>query len=199
MRITRSISIIILLFIAQLSYAQNADNSLLNSKYLKDLNQHSTSINRNIPKHQAFVLVFLAAECPISQKYVPILRGLQDDFSEVQFLAIFTKWEKLEAIKTYLNEYALNSPSFKKEIPVLIDKKNKLIKKIDARITPEVFLFTSEGVLKYRGAIDNWFYGLGKYRQEASEYYLKDALISVLNNQPIKIKQTDAIGCIIEK
>lgn len=197
------ISFLITVFNLQLiapSVAQNGYTKVFQSKYLKDLNGNSHTIQEYFKGKKAVVLVFLAAECPISQKYVPILRGEQKAFSDVQFLAIFTKWEKKEMIQTFLKEYELNQGlSPHDSIPVLTDKKNQLIKNIDARITPEVFLFTKEGVLEYRGAIDDWYYALGKYRQEPTQNYLKDAIISVLNNEPVKIKQTDAIGCIIEK
>ena len=173
----------------------------MNAKYLTDLNGNKTSVLQNIRsenRDKPFVLIFLSAECPISQKYAPILRGMQEQSPKVKFIVVFTKWDKAEAIKSYLNEYPLLTNT-KYPITVLRDKKNGLINEINAKITPEAFLFNKDGVLKYRGAIDNWFYALGKYRPEASENYLKDALDSVLKNEPIKIKQTDAIGCIIEK
>jgi thiol-disulfide isomerase/thioredoxin len=171
------------------------------AKYLTDLNGSKTNIHhyiRSENRDKPFALIFLAAECPISQKYAPILRGMQEQFPDVKFIAIFTKWDKNEAIKDYLNEYPLTTNT-KYPITVLKDKKNALIQAVGAKITPEAFLFNKNGVLEYRGAIDNWFYSLGKYRPEASENYLKDAIDSVLKNEPIKIKQTDAIGCIIEK
>ncbi len=163
----------------------------MTKKYLVDLNNHKRSLAENIG-NQPFILIFLSAECPISQKYATILRGMQEQYSDVKFVAVFTKWDKTSDIKNYLKNYPLSMLTFK-------DKKNSLIKKIDARITPEAFLFDKSGVLIYRGAIDNWFYALGKYRPEASEHYLLDAIRLFFKNQPIKIKQTDAIGCIIEQ
>jgi thiol-disulfide isomerase/thioredoxin len=189
------------LLIASSSCAVQKDaKHFINSKHLIDLNGNKTNIHQNIRSEnneKPFALIFLAAECPISQKYAPILRGMQEQFPDVKFIVVFTKWDKTEAIKGYLNEYPLTITKY--PITVLKDKKNGLINEINAKITPEAFLFNKDGVLKYRGAIDNWFYALGKYRPEASENYLKDAIDSVFKNEPIKIKQTDAIGCIIEK
>lgn len=166
-------------------------SNFLHKKYLVDLNNKKSTLAQNI-NNQPFVLLFLSAECPISQKYAPILRGMQQQHPEVKFLAVFTKWDKTSDVKEYLENYPLSILTFR-------DKKNSLIKTIDARITPEAFLFDKNGVLIYRGAIDNWFYALGKYRTETTENYLVDAIQLLLNNEPIKIKQTDAIGCIIEK
>ena len=169
--------------------AQNKD--FIKQKYLVDLKSKKISIAQ-INDNQPFVLIFIAAECPISQKYAPILRGMQRHFGAVKFIAIFSKWDKREAMKEYLRDYPLSMAAFR-------DEKNRLVEHIQALITPEAFLFDEKGILQYRGAIDNWFYGLGKYRPDATEHYLADAIQLFLNNEPIKIKKTDAIGCIIEK
>jgi thiol-disulfide isomerase/thioredoxin len=177
-------------------------NTFISSKTLLTQEGQKTSILKNIQSDKTtkpFALIFLAAECPISQKYAPILRGLQTQFSQVKFIAIFTKWDKKQDIEEYLKAYPLSISNIFNNFVVLQDKSNKLVKKIDARITPEVFLFDKNGVLIYRGAIDNWFFALGQFRPEATEHYLVDALQLFLNNQPVKIKQTNAIGCIIEK
>jgi thiol-disulfide isomerase/thioredoxin len=177
-------------------------NTFISSKTLLTQEGQKTSILKNIQSDKTtkpFALIFLAAECPISQKYAPILRGLQTQFPQVKFIAIFTKWDKIEAINDFLKEYPLSEANNISGITVLKDEKNNLIKKIDARITPEVFLFDKNSVLIYRGAIDNWFFALGQYRSQATEHYLADALQLFLKNEPVKIKQTNAIGCIIEK
>lgn len=170
---------------------QTQRDDFIVKKYLVDLNNRKVSLLQYI-NNQPFVIVFMAAECPISQKYAPILSEVKQQYPKVSFLSVFTKWDKSETIQDYLNNYPLS-------MPVLRDKKNGLVGKIDARITPEAFLFDKNGVLIYRGAIDNWFYALGKYRPEATERYLVDAIQQFFKNEPIKIKQTDAVGCIIEK
>jgi thiol-disulfide isomerase/thioredoxin len=203
-KINKVISSILILLIFCLSSC--GYKTFLSSKTLLTREGKKTSILKNIQYNKEtspFVLIFLASECPISQKYAPILRGVLAQFPQVKFLAIFTKWDKTPNIEEYLKDYPLsnfndnvnNSNNF----IVLKDEKNNLIKKIDAQITPEAFLFDKNGVLMYRGAIDNWFFALGKYRAEATEHYLVDALQSFLKNKPVKIKKTNAIGCIIEK
>ena len=46
--------------------------------------------------------------------------------------------------------------------------------------------------------MDNWLGELGRRRQVITEFYLKDAIESYLNEEEIKIKKTKAIGCFIE-
>jgi thiol-disulfide isomerase/thioredoxin len=181
---------------------QKKGQSFLSANCLIDRTDTKTNILQHIKTDNdtsPFALIFLAAECPISQKYAPILRGLQTQFPQVKFIAIFAKWDKMEVINDFLKEFPLIEANISGGITVLQDEKNNLVKKIDARITPEVFLFDKNAVLIYRGAIDNWFFAFGQYRPEATEHYLADALQSFLKNEPVKIKQTNAIGCIIEK
>jgi hypothetical protein len=147
-----------------------------------------SSIIRNVP----CVVVLCNPECPISQKYTPILRGMIERFSSIKFLVVFTKWDNWQEIKTFQKDYPLSISTFR-------DVKNHFVKKIKADITPEVFFFDKNAVLLYRGAIDNWFYNLGKHRPEATECYLEEAIDAYLKNEIIKIKKTNAVGCIIEK
>lgn len=142
--------------------------------------------------NQAVVTILLTPECPITQKYTPILRGLSNQFPTVKFLLIFTKWDDWSAIKEFQKEYPLSILAYK-------DYKNQFVKKIDATVTPEVFFFDENHVLLYRGSIDNWFYSLGKHRQEPTECYLEDAINAHLKGELIKTKKTNALGCIIEK
>ena len=75
----------------------------------------------------------------------------------------------------------------------------KLTKRLDAKTTPEVFILNDKNKILYQGAIDNLYYDIGKKRPEASIFYLKDALNSIINKQKITIQKTEAIGCDIER
>jgi hypothetical protein len=87
---------------------------------------------------------------------------------------------------------------YKSNLNLVRDTKSQLVKKIQATITPEVFLFDAKGSVLYSGRIDNWAYELGRKRTVITEHDLKDALESVVNNKPIKVKKTKAVGCFIE-
>lgn len=139
------------------------------------------------------VLIFLAIECPISQKYMTRLEEIKQTYktSAVQFIGIipgFDTWPNVEAFKKqYLST-----------IPFMRDKKMKLSKRLGATVTPEVFVIDKEYHLAYHGALDNWFYSLGRNRVEATENYLTDAIDSVMKNELVKLKHTQPIGCLIE-
>ena len=67
-----------------------------------------------------------------------------------------------------------------------------------AKVTPEVFVFNPQGKLQYQGKIDNWIVKLGKKRTIVTEFYLSDALKSLIAGEPVAVSHTDAVGCIIE-
>lgn len=88
--------------------------------------------------------------------------------------------------------------AYKLSAPVIIDKKFRLSKKFKASVTPEVFLLNEKEQVLYHGAIDNWYYALGKNRLEISDHYLDDAVTQALNQQPIIRPFVKPVGCFIE-
>ena len=79
------------------------------------------------------------------------------------------------------------------------DDENRYSRIMNATITPEVFLFDRFGYVHYDGAIDNWFFALGRNRLKPTEHYLRDAISQLLAAKPVAVKHKDAIGCLIEK
>lgn len=100
--------------------------------------------------------------------------------------------------KTYKKEdVAAFVAKYKIAYPVLIDGSLRLSHYLQAAVTPEVILLTSDNKLIYKGAIDNWLEELGKPRAKISANYLRDAIGHALNHQSPGIKRTKAVGCLI--
>lgn len=110
---------------------------------------------------------------------------------KAEFFAVVPERVSLEKIEVYKNEY--NS-----SLKFIADADLQIATMLDAKITPEVFLLDSDDNVLYRGAIDNWFYALGKYRRTTTAHYLIDAIDAVLAGNRIKVLKTEAIGCFIE-
>lgn len=160
-----------------------------------------------VVENKPFVLVVYGTDCPICQRYVPILRGIADSLQGIKFIMVFSKWETLEAINTFAFDFNIidgvtdshtvnNIPTH--NITLLQDTQNTLIKQLKATTTPEAFFYDKNHQLQYRGAIDNWFFALGRYRPQATEYYLKNAITQYLKNEKITVSKTNPIGCLIE-
>ena len=136
-------------------------------------------------------VVFLAADCPISQKYVRTLNLLAERYPQVTFVGTFTRWDDWAALRQFESEFA---PAF----PLWRDAEMRLVRRLDATVTPEVFLLKENRVL-YRGAVDNWFVALGRYRPTPTEHFLQDAIQAVLDGKTVRVQVTKAVGCGIER
>lgn len=141
----------------------------------------------------ASVVVFLSPSCPVSQKYIPTLNAIYDKYAaqNVEFFAIIPGKVTMKERKTFITDYAV-------KFQVRPDKKFRWATSMEARITPEVFVFDRNDVVQYRGAIDNWFYDLGRYRSEPTDHYLTNAVEAVLAGKAPEVTATEATGCSIQ-
>ncbi len=150
----------------------------------------SKAINADQP---LTAIVFLATDCPISQKYIGELKHIDSLFhTKISIKGVVPGNVKQEEINQFISEYQIN-------FPVVTDADYKLVKKYHATITPEVFLINDLNHIYYQGAIDNWFFDLGKYRQHITEHYLIDAINAVQQGQSPVVKKTESVGCPIQK
>lgn len=80
-------------------------------------------------------------------------------------------------------------------MPYVLDRNHVLADAFGARTTPHVYFFDSNMELIYKGAIDD------NVSSEAGveEHYLKDAIESYMNDQPIDPNSTRQIGCSIKR
>lgn len=143
---------------------------------------------------QGRLFVFYDTECPICQKTTKRLQEMYDKYGQnVAFTAVFsTKSLKKSEVKAFANEYQFT-------LPFVIDRKHKLVERYDARTTPEVVLLNAQGQEVYRGAVDNQFFGLGKYRPKTTEFYLQNALEALVSGKTIVPARTEAVGCLINR
>lgn len=140
------------------------------------------------------VAVFLGLDCPISQKYISRLNDIYKKYETDKLI----KWSFIipgnveeEKIKEFTKEYNAFFPI------VSDDHRLSRIKYFGATVTPQVVI-KQNGKTLYIGAIDNWFYELGRYRSHTTEHYLIDAIEAITNNKEPLIKKTKAFGCFIE-
>ncbi len=170
------------------------DEKVLLNLEIKTIEEESVKLNQ-IEKRKATVFLFLSPDCPIAQKYTSRYEYLYQQYKEkgIEFYGVFPGMlAEKEAAKNFKATYNL---TFK----MLKDTDFFLMKVLFARISPEVFVLNSNGIIQYQGQIDNWFFALGKKRQIVTENYLEDALNAIIENQPIKQKRTKAVGCYLPR
>lgn len=141
------------------------------------------------------VIFFLDPECPVSNAYMREIKRIYADYSAkgVAFEAVFpVPTVKREDIRAFLLKYQTAMPGYR-------DPGLQKVKRYQAAIMPEAVLVNAAGEILYRGAIDNWYYALGKNRAKATEMYLRNALEAVSNGEMIVKSRTEAIGCLINQ
>jgi hypothetical protein len=141
----------------------------------------------------ATVLVFVAVDCPISNRYAPELQRLSQRYTPlgVTFWMVYPdKDSSLTSVRKHVREFKLGDH-------VLRDPQHVLVKAAGAQITPEVAVFARAGNLVYHGAIDDRYVTLGTQRPEPTRHYLEEALRALLDHRPIPTNRTRAVGCSI--
>lgn len=141
------------------------------------------------------VVIFMAVDCPITQKYMTSIKEIASQFVDkhVSVTGYFPAGLSKKQESAFRAEYQI--PKF---IKLVDDKKHVWTEKLNAKVTPEAFVLNNDQVV-YRGAIDNWFYELGRYRLEITDHYLIDAVNAILEGKKQEVSETEAIGCFIQR
>lgn len=143
---------------------------------------------------EAIVLVFIATDCPIANSYQPKLQRLAKQYAEagIRMFLIHPRPDlSVDKARQHAKEYGI-------ELPVVIDNKLKITRRVGATVTPQAFVFARglpEAV--YQGRIDNLYATFGKKRRTATTDELGDALQALAAGGQVEVQQTKSIGCII--
>lgn len=144
-------------------------------------------------KQNYTVYVFLGENCPICQFHTLTLNKLYKEYGTkgVAFVGVFPNPESDSAsIDEFRAKYQILFPLKK-------DTGRKLMKKLGAEITPQVFLIANDSIV-YNGRINDAFETLGVKKSKIQSPDLENAIKAVLNNQPVSVAKTEAIGCFID-
>jgi hypothetical protein len=140
----------------------------------------------------ATVLIFYGHDCPISNSYAPEINRISGSHTNFAFYIVQVDPDlTVAAAKQHAKDFDLHPP-------VLIDRQHQLVKQLQPRVTPEVFVLGKDGTTLYRGRIDDRNAGIEKHRSAATQHDLIDALDAIAGGQPVRLKETKAIGCVIQ-
>lgn len=76
---------------------------------------------------------------------------------------------------------------------VLLDAQHVVADLYEALTTPHIFLVDREGILRYRGAVDNITFR----QREATRFFLQEAVETLLHGRLPELPETPAYGCAI--
>jgi len=141
------------------------------------------------------ILIVSCNHCPYVKAYEDRMIELQDKYLHrgVRLVAINPNNENTHPEDSFAN-MVRRAKEKNFNFPYLRDTRQMLVKALNARFTPEVYLFDSARKLRYYGAIDdNW-----NNPQKTKRHYLKDAIEAVLAEKLVVQEKTTAVGCTIK-
>ena len=161
----------------------------LPSQKLSDID--SKPLELPTPNAKATVILFIAVDCPISNRYAPEMGRIHKDYSEkgVSFVRVYVD------DSVTLDEMRQHSIDFKMPIQALLDGKHLLVKQLGMTVTPEVALVGFDGTLLYRGRINDLYQEHSRVREGQYRQDLREALDEFLAGKPVSKPFTTAIGC----
>ena len=142
------------------------------------------------------VLVFVSCDCPISNRYIPTLRSLQEQYAQeaIKFWLVYPDPDaSTEQVEQHLREY-------KPQISVLRDPQQELVKAAGVTTVPEAAVFVREEgrwTRSYHGGIDNRYVDFGVARVQPTKFHLRDVLDLNLAGRQDAFPSIPAIGCPI--
>lgn len=158
---------------------------------LRDLRGNRRPL-RSFRGNRAVVLVFLGTDCPMANRYLPLLNSLSLQYYEqgVLFLGIYPNaYEDLDMIAADVADH--NIP-----FPVLKDTGQELADALGVERTPTVAVIGPNWELLYRGRIDDTI-GVSYVRGEPTAADLRKAIDAVLQGEKPDPAETVADGCLI--
>jgi len=146
---------------------------------------------RYLERFQAVGVVFLGNHCSWAQAYLSRLRAIQEQFQDQSFTLIGinandasqSPEDSFEQMKVFARDRALN-------FPYLRDVTQDVARSFGVVYTPVAFLLDHEGILRYRGAIDD----SPTQPDQVQTPYFQQAIAQLLARSAISPEQTEAKG-----
>lgn len=143
-------------------------------------------INIDVSKKKITVVVFLSSVCPCSGSHIELLRKMNKEYKDVQFVAVHSNfYEDLNKAQYYFAKSKLG-------FPIILDGSTKLAKSFGAISTPHVFVLNQKGKIQYSGAVTSSNNAL-----KAEENYLAATINNIKAGQKVSKKFRKPFGCKI--
>jgi hypothetical protein len=160
---------------------------------LPDLDNRLVDPFQTAADTRAIVFLFISVDCPISNRYAPEIRRLNEKFAPrgVVFRLVYPNpAESPEAIRGHLKDYRYPASAIR-------DPRQQLARFAAATITPEAAVYDRQGRRLYLGRIDDRYVALGLERPAPTRHDLEEALDAALAGKPVQQPTAPAVGCFI--
>jgi peroxiredoxin len=139
------------------------------------------------------VLFFIVHDCPICNRYVPVMNQLVRDYRKrgFGFTAVYSDIDfSPEEAQKHAQEYHFN-------FPFVIDTDHRLAGRLGIKVVPTVAVLNRKRELLYRGRIDDLYADVDKQRAAAIHHDLREALENIVAGIKPARAWSPAVGCPI--
>jgi hypothetical protein len=148
------------------------------------------------PSIRMVVLIFAASDCPISNRYVPEVARLTQEFGTegVRILWVYPNaGDTAQVVAEHNRDFSITGDT-------ILDAKQSLVALAHATVTPEAAVFLVEGSeLRevYHGRVDDRYIDIGQERPQAEHHDLEAAITAALAGKPVPQPGGPPVGCSI--
>lgn len=163
---------------------------------MMNVNGDKYVLGKETKESKGTLVIFSCNTCPFVVQWEDRYADINQiaEATGVEFILINSNQAKRNGDDSFdaMKEHAQTQ---KYTMPYLVDENSKLANAFGAKTTPHVFLFNVDGVLVYKGSIDD----NSKNKNEVKETYLFTALKELASGKKITTSETKAVGCSIKR
>jgi peroxiredoxin len=161
---------------------------------LKNVDEQMISLS-DYQRSKGVILIFDSNTCPYSKAYNDRIISLNKKYAPMGFPVVTINSNDPEQSAGDSFEAMVSRAKNKNyDFPYLQDDAQEVARTFGATNTPHVFLLQREEqgfVVRYIGAIDNH----SRNAAQADKKYVEEAVNALLQEKPVPVKKTKAVGC----
>jgi peroxiredoxin len=157
---------------------------------------HAThTLSKILRDNRAVAVIFSCNHCPYVRAWEGRMKAIQHDYADrgVVLVAINPN-DAGKYPEDDFTQMTLRAQEEDFNFLYLRDDAQDVARAYGAERTPHVFLLDSEGMLRYRGAIDDNY----EFAEQVEQPYLRDAIEALLAGRDPETQTTKAIGCTVK-
>ena len=162
---------------------------------MKSVDGSDHRVSQHLNKN-GLILIFTSNSCPFvvawEDRY-EIIENLTQKYN-LDMLYINSNHNRRDGVDSY-EAMQHHHKKMGYNFNYLLDERSELANILGAKTTPHVFMFDKSSKLVYTGAIDDNY----KSAAEVKNFYLEDAIKSLITGKEIEVSKTKAIGCSIKR
>lgn len=162
---------------------------------MKDVSGEMISID-DVKKGNGVLVLFSCNTCPFVMRWedrYSVIKKWADNY-DIGMIVLNSNYQNrdgvdsFEAMKEKAKEQDYN-------FYYVVDKNSRIANAYGGKTTPHAFLFSNDGKLVYKGAVDDNY----KSSDKVAQAYLKDAIKSLGNGEEVVVSETRPVGCSIKR